>query len=419
MPGRTTLNTPLVTFILATQNRRRILLNTLEQILRCGIERDAFDVIVVDNASTDRTPAEVSERFSRVHLVALSRNRGSCAKGLAVDRVRTPYIVFLDDDSYPRPGSVERMLEHFESDERLGAAGFLVHLPDKTQECSAFENVFVGCGVGLRTSALRAVGGLDVGFFMQAEEYDLSFRLVRAGWRVRTFADLHVEHLKTPQARCSARTTYYDTRNNLLLADRYLPAPFRGVYRQDWRQRYGLLAAINGHQRSFRRAVIASALPGMLDRWRYARHRLMPEAFETLFKLEYVRTRMAQLHRDGVRRVLFADLGKNVYAFFRGAMESGLSVSAVADDRFAHRGYRYRGLELVPCARIEELAPEAVIISNTSPVHATATYNRLSRQIETPIHRWFDIPQSDEDKSWSCESVDDSLTAEFRLATGA
>ena len=61
------------------------------------------------------------------------------------------------------------MIEHFEADPRLGAAGFTVHLPDGRLEGGALPGVFLGCGVGFRAEALRGAGGLDPSLFMQAE----------------------------------------------------------------------------------------------------------------------------------------------------------------------------------------------------------------------------------------------------------
>lgn len=381
---------PRISFILATHNRRDVLLNTLERVEECGLHHDAFEIIVVDNASSDGTPAALRERFPNVILMALSRNRGSCAKGLATDSARGDYVVFLDDDSFPHAGSIERMIEHFEDDDQLGAAGFVVHLPDGSRECSAFPNVFIGCGVGLRASALQRVGGLDVDLFMQAEEYDLSFRLVNAGWRVETFDDLHVDHLKTERARISARTTYFDTRNNLLLVDRYLSPPYRGIYRRDWLERYRWLAAANQHGRSFARGLAAATLRGRSNSRRYADNRLNPAAVETLFRLAYVRSRMETLRANGVARIVLADLGKNVYAFYRGATQSGLSVLAIADDRFARPGRKYRSLPVVTVDRIARLDPDALVVGNTSPVHAAATQVRLTETLDIPVHNWFE-----------------------------
>lgn len=378
-----------------------MLLHTLERVFACGLPSESFEVIVVDNASSDGTSQAVAKRFGEVRLMVRTDNRGSCAKGPAIELARGEFVVFLDDDSFPHAGSVRRMVEHFEADQRLGAAGFNVYLPDGRRECSAFPDVFIGCGVGLRASALRAVGGLDVKLFMQAEEYDLSFRLIGAGWGIKTFSDLGVDHLKSPLGRMGPRTTYYDTRNNLLLVERYLPPPYRNVYRRDWKRRYGWLAAANGRRRSFLRGVLAASIRGPIDRRRYAPLRLKGAAFEKLFRLDDVRSRMSELSRGGVRRVVLADFGKNIYAFYGGAMRSGISVLAIADDRFARPGRRYRGIPLIPTAGIAELEPEAVVISNTSTVHAAETHRRLARKILLPIHRWFDDKPMERDSHFS------------------
>ncbi len=375
------------------------------------------ETIVVDNASADGTARAVRERFEEVTVLALRRNLGSCAKAMGVQRARGRYIVFLDDDSYPRGGSVDRMIERFESAKELGASGFTVHLPDGRRECSAFPNVFVGCGVGFRAEALHAVGGLDAGFFMQGEEFDLSFRLVNAGWGVRVFEDLHVEHLKTPRARLSARTTYYDTRNNLLVVERYLTEPYRSIYRADWVRRYGWLAAANSHRVAFARGAAAGRVMGLRERRRFAGRRLRPAAFETLFRLYEVRSRMAELRRTGVRRVVLADMGKNVFAFYQGARECGLSVPAIADDRFALSGRRYREIPIVPTGEIASLNPDALVVSNTAPVHAETTRARLATAVSVPIHSWFDAGGNDPPNEFS--SSDDSLSSENRCFQSA
>ncbi|MEE8212065.1 MAG: glycosyltransferase, partial [Acidiferrobacterales bacterium] len=323
---------PQVSFVLATHNRCEVVGDTLAQIARCELDRRDYEVIAVDNASCDGTPQRIASRVDR--LVRLNHNAGSCAKAFGVEFLRGRYVVFLDDDSYPRPGSVTRMIARFEADRRLGAAGFTVHLPDGRKEGGALPGVFVGCGVGLRTDALKAVGGLDHTFFMQAEEYDLSFRLVAEGWRVQVFDDLHVEHMKTPHARKTDRTTYHDVRNNLRIVARYLPAPFHTIYRADWFQRYRWLATRDGHQRSFSRGARAGRWRGRLERWTYRSRRLGSNALEYFFGWERIRLCMADLAASGIRRIVLADLGKNCFPYYRGARLAGITVTAVGDDRF-------------------------------------------------------------------------------------
>ncbi len=256
---------PKVSFVLATFNRSEVVADTLARVVQCGLNGRDFEIIVVDNASTDGTPDAVASVADRV--IRLDRNMGSCAKAVGIEHAQGRYIVFLDDDSYPRPGSVSRMVERFEEDPRLAAAGFTICLPGRGKEGSALPGVFVGCGVGLRADVLKAVGGLDRTFFMQAEEYDLCFKLLGAGWGIGVFEDLQVEHLKTSQARKSDRTTFLDVRNNLRVVERYLPGPHRRIYRQEVIQRYKWLAERDGHRSAWVKGVVAGRWLGALERW--------------------------------------------------------------------------------------------------------------------------------------------------------
>jgi GT2 family glycosyltransferase len=382
---------PVVSFVLATHNRHDVVLDTLERLRRCGLSPDEYETIVVDNASADGT-AEALRRL-RVRLVASRRNLGSCAKALGVEQARAPFVVFLDDDSSPRPGAVKRMIDHFESDPRLGAAGFTIHLPDASQECSALPHVFVGCGVGFRATALRAAGGLDPTFFMQAEEYDLAFRLLAEGWKVETFADLAVDHLKSPQARRSERTTLLDVRNNLRVIARYFPRPYASIYRRDWLLRYRWMAAAVGHGSAFRRGAVQGRLRGATERWTHRNWRLSPRTLEAVFRWSYIESRMRRLAAKGVRRIVLADFGKNAYAFVRGALCSGIEICALADDRFAAPRRRYRGIPVVPIAGAIGLSPDAFIVSNTSYVHASNRWLNLVSRTGKPVFNWFEPPQ--------------------------
>lgn len=380
---------PIISIIMATHNRRSVVEGTLCRVDECGLDRAEYEIIVVDNDSTDGTPAGIAHRVNR--LICLPRNAGSTAKAFGADEARGRYIVFLDDDSYPRPGSLENMVRRFEDDGHLGAAGFTVHLPSGKKECAALPGVFVGCGVGIRTEAYRECGGLDRTLFMQAEEYDLSFRLAAAGWDVAVFDDLHVEHEKTVHQRRSDRTVYFDTRNNLRVLARYLPSPYGAIYRIDAIQRYEWLAAIEGeeHLRAFGKGRLAGDLHGVMERPIYRRCRLSIPAFERFYCWSEIRSRMTELWQSGANRVLFADFGKNIYPFHLAARQLGLEVVAIADDRFAAPGRDYRGTPILRVPDALNLAFDAIVISNTAPAHARTTASSLTLKTETPIYCWF------------------------------
>jgi hypothetical protein len=369
----------LVSFILATRNRRDCVVETLKAVGQCGLDRADYEVIVVDNASTDGTPEAVRDLADCV--VPLRSNRGSCAKAWGAAVASGRYWVFLDDDARPRYGSIPRMFDLFRSRADLAAAGFTIHLPDGAQECSALPGVFHGCCVGLRADAVRQVGGLDPSFFMQAEEYDLCFRLVNAGWSIGVFDELHADHFKASDGQRAWRAAYYDVRNNLRLAVRYIPRPAYRVYREDWLQRYAWLAERYGEERAFRAGRRNGRIHCLWERRSYGSDRLSPRAFEFFFRWEEITSRMGGLVQNGIARIVLADLGKNVYAFYQAARRMGVEIIAVADERLSAADRTYRGVPIIPLDDALNRRPDAVVVANMAPAFAEKTTRRLLARI--------------------------------------
>ena len=69
---------PMISIVMSTHNRREVVLRSLEQLGSCELPRSQYEIIVVDNASTDGTPDAVAPLVDR--LIRLDENAGSCAK---------------------------------------------------------------------------------------------------------------------------------------------------------------------------------------------------------------------------------------------------------------------------------------------------------------------------------------------------
>jgi hypothetical protein len=256
--------------------------------------------------------------------------------------------------------------------------------------------VFIGCGTGFRRTALEQVGGLPTDFFMQAEEYDLSLRLLAAGYEIQTFDDLHVTHLKSPTARASERVTQFDVRNNLVLITRYFPRKWVIPFVKDWMRRYRLIAMAKGHELAYYRGLIG----GLLRTLRPSNRRPVDATtFEKLVRLNETELRLARAVKEhGLKRVLFVDFGKNMLPFYLAAQKCGLEIVAIADERLCApapvageevddgglrimRGGRrasrhtYRGIPILSDASTKRLTYDAAIVSNLSPVHAAQRRN--------------------------------------------
>jgi rhamnosyltransferase len=170
--------------------------------------------IVVDNASGEACQAALlglTEQFARLHVVLNARNVGLGAainQGVRVGQDRTSgveFVLLLDQDSEPCAGSVETLLQAFQSMEKVqptGAVGPLLRdaetgLFHGFHQCTrwrwrriypaleAREPVACaslnGSGTLMRAGVFRELGGLNEDFFIDHLDTEWSFRLLAKG----------------------------------------------------------------------------------------------------------------------------------------------------------------------------------------------------------------------------------------------
>jgi len=173
----------------------------------------------------------VREFFPNDRLISLLKNVGVEGLNVGLRAANGSLIVLLDDDSYPLPNALERLVAVFQSDPHLGVAAGKI-LGSSTQEDEwpwgdttggAEVPTFIGCGVGLRRMALDRAGLFDGTFFLYQNELDLAARIMDAGYAVRFFPEIRFLHAVSPSNRSSFRSDYYDTRNLLWIIWKYFP----------------------------------------------------------------------------------------------------------------------------------------------------------------------------------------------------
>lgn len=382
---------PFVTFLISTYNRREALLHTLGELREVERQCEVMtQTIVVDNAGMDGMVEAVAGQFPSVLILRQSSNRGACAKNAGLTHAMGRYIIFLDDDSFPIAGSIRRMIESFQANPDLGAAVFDVVLPDGSRECSAYPKVFIGCGTGFRREALQEVGGLPDDFFMQAEEYDLSLRLLDAGWDIQRIDGLQVMHQKTPDSRVPTRTTRLDARNNLLIITRYFPRQWMWLFMLDWMRRYRWIARDKGwrHHVAFWRGVIEGAARSIKPEHRRA---VSLAVFERFAMVREIRRRMEQaIQAGGYQSILLIDMGKNILPYWMAARDCGAKIVAVTDNRLGRAGRRYRGIPVVSDNDALHMEFDAAFVANVSPVQAATRREQWRRMGRCPVIDFFE-----------------------------
>lgn len=202
--------TPAVGIVVATRDRRDALLETLGRLLALP---EAPPVVVVDNGSSDGTPAAVRTAFGdAVTVLALGRNQGAAARTVGARALATPYVAFSDDDSWWAPGALGHAAQVLDAHPCLGllAARVLVG-PDERLDptCAAMADSplgidgpgpgpgvlgFVACGAIVRRTAFLAVGGFDARYGVGGEEKRLALDLAALGWDLAYVPEVVAHH---------------------------------------------------------------------------------------------------------------------------------------------------------------------------------------------------------------------------------
>ncbi len=192
--------------IIPTHNRRDTLLRCLEALARQRLDHNQFEVIVVDDGSTDDSAKAMRERAFPFTLQVCEQSNGgaSRARNRGGEEAKGEYLAFTEDDVLPDDRWLERAESHLLEDSSIDV------LEGKTVTGSANASVrrydlpgipsFIPCNLFVRTSTFRATGGYDPEFFdgqkhlYFREDADLGFRLLDMGARVAIARDVIVSH---------------------------------------------------------------------------------------------------------------------------------------------------------------------------------------------------------------------------------
>lgn len=197
-----------------------------------------YEVIIVDNASTDGTPDLIRQHFPDVHLIRNTYNAGfTRATNQGIEQSTGRYILWLNTDTILRPDSLQQLLQYMEEHPEVGIAGpkvlnpdgsfqpqckrgmptplaslcymlrlhqrwpnnprigqyLLTHLsPNRSHQVDAVS----GCCLMARREVWNTIGPLDERIFAFGEDIDWCVRAHKAGWEIWYYPKSVITHLK-------------------------------------------------------------------------------------------------------------------------------------------------------------------------------------------------------------------------------
>jgi GT2 family glycosyltransferase len=209
---------------------------------------ERIEIIVVDAASSDGTPAMVRAEFPGVKLLASADNLGySRGNNLGLAQARGRLALILNPDTEVMGDALTQLVAYLDSHPRVGVVGPQLILADGAVQPSRrrfpglalafFESTWlaplaprrwlahyyaedlpltdpvavdwlVGAALLLRRAVWEQVGLLDEGFFMYSEELDWQRRIRAAGWEVVYLPAARIRHLEAQSSGQVAAATH-------------------------------------------------------------------------------------------------------------------------------------------------------------------------------------------------------------------
>lgn len=256
---------PLVSIIIPNWNGAHHLPDCLNSLGRQSYPR--FEVILVDNGSTDESLALLARDFAWVRVIPLSENRGFApACNIGMRAARGEVLVLLNNDTEVDRGWLEALAATFARHPEAGAVASKMLLFDRRDhfhttgdfyrldgtpgnrgvwqrdegQYDAEMPVFSANGgsAAYRRAMLDEIGLLDEAFFFSCEDVDLGWRMQLAGWSCIYSPQAIVYH-KVSATGGGKTNSFYDGRNFIYLIVKDYPwsllrRHWRAVVRAQW-----------------------------------------------------------------------------------------------------------------------------------------------------------------------------------------
>lgn len=241
-----------ISFVIITYNRPGDALGLARNISGLeGLNELVEEVVIVNNRSS--VSYEALETFIAAHpevpfqYVTAPENLGvSRGRNYAISLSRAPILLFLDDDAlFKNEDALRHILPIFEAegDRPVGIAAFKIYyastgemqvnaFPHKRfaerKDWHQFETAyFSGAAHAIRREVFDRVGVYPENFFYGMEEYDLSYRILDAGFSIRYDDRVAILHKESPAGRLTPKDKLRGMWvNKCKVAWKYLPLPY-------------------------------------------------------------------------------------------------------------------------------------------------------------------------------------------------
>ena len=246
-----------LSIVIVSWNTKDVLYDCLQSVYSqpCRIE---FEVIVIDNASSDGSVDMVESEFPQAKIIANTENRGFAAannQGIAI--AKGQYLLLLNSDTVVLDNAIAKTISFADVQPEAGVIGCRVLNGDSSLQPTCFMfpsllnllmasiylykifqknrffgrermmwwnrndvrevDVVDGCFMLVRHEAIEQIGIMDEQFFMYSEETDWCYRFKQAGWKVLFTPVAEIIHFGGQSSKQVAPQMILQLRGSILL----------------------------------------------------------------------------------------------------------------------------------------------------------------------------------------------------------
>jgi len=230
-----------LSIVVISYNTKEILKECLNRI-KNSTEKIDKEIIIVDNASTDGSPAMIKQDFGEYVLIINKENVGFArANNQGIDIAKGRYILLINSDVFVREDSIEKTINCMGKNSNCGILGVRVidrngrlqpsgrYFPTPWRLFLSYSGIgsrfpevpflrgvdnmkwdhkslrevdwVPGCFFLLRRKLLDEIGFFDPDYYLYYEEIDLCLRAKRKGWKIIFYPETEVIHLGGESAK--------------------------------------------------------------------------------------------------------------------------------------------------------------------------------------------------------------------------
>ncbi|MED1420458.1 glycosyltransferase family 2 protein [Bacillus smithii] len=242
-----------IAVVICNWNKKYWLTQCIQSLLKSSL--GSFELIVVDNASTDGSVGAIMEQFgNKVNIIVNKENKGGSGGFNTGIRIALEkgykYIHLLDNDVIVDPKAIEELFYFMEENPDVAAAGSKIYSfdqPNHLQELGASINwnefnirpnykgyiddetipeliecdYVPACSVMVQAEVIKKVGLMDESFFIYWDDIEWFYRMKLAGYRIVANSRSKVWHKMGASNHYNTFATYYFWRNRIHFFTRY------------------------------------------------------------------------------------------------------------------------------------------------------------------------------------------------------